>query len=145
MHEITIYAAIVIILSNRVSLPSLMLFFTSISKFCKFEILRLFLRSSASSRVTLRNQPPGTKDLGLHFRKNTSSDIIGYADSGFKTYPVSSKSQTGYIFIKNGAPISWLSTKQTVTATSTNHAELLSFHKASRKAVWLCTMQQAIL
>jgi hypothetical protein len=87
----------------------------------------------------------GTEDLGLHFRKNTSSDIIGYVDSGFKTDPVSGKSQTGYIFIKNGAPISWRSTKQTVTATSTNHVELLSFHEASREVVWLRTMQHAIL
>jgi hypothetical protein len=87
----------------------------------------------------------GTEDLGLHFRKNTSSDIIGYVDSGFKTDPVSDMSQTGYIFIKNGAPISWRSTKQTVTATSTNHAELLSFHEASREAIWLRTMQHAIL
>ena len=87
----------------------------------------------------------GTEDLGLHFRKDTPSDIIGYADSSFKTDPVSGKSQTGYIFIKNGAPISWRSTKQTVTATSTNHAELLAFHEASREAVWLRTMQQAIL
>ena len=86
----------------------------------------------------------GTEDLGLHFRKDASNDIIGYADSGFKTDPISGKSQTGYIFIKNGAPISWRSTKQTVTATSTNHAELLAFHEASREAVWLRTMQDAI-
>ena len=54
------------------------------------------------------------------------------------------KSQTGYIFLKNGAPICWRSTKQTITATSTNHAELLAFHEAARKAVWLHTMQSAI-
>ena len=42
----------------------------------------------------------GTEDLGLHFRKDASSDIIGYAYFGFKTYPVIGKSQTGYIFIK---------------------------------------------
>jgi hypothetical protein len=87
----------------------------------------------------------GMEDLGLHFRKNISSDIIGQIDSGFKTNPVSSKSQTGYIFIKNCTPISWRSTKQTVTATSINCVELLSFHEASREVVWLRTMQHAIL
>ena len=87
----------------------------------------------------------GTEDLGLHFRKDTSSDVIGYAYFGFKTDPVSGKSQTRYIFIKNGAPISWRSTKQTVTVTSTNHVELLSFHEASHEAVWLRIMQHAIL
>jgi hypothetical protein len=86
----------------------------------------------------------GTEDLGLHYRKNTPGVITGYADSGFKTDPVSGKSQTGYIFIKNGAPISWRSTKQTVTATSTNNAELLAFYEASRETVWLRTMEKAI-
>ena len=43
----------------------------------------------------------GTEHLGLHFRKDASSDIIGYADSGFKTDPVSGKSQTRYIFCGN--------------------------------------------
>ena len=33
-------------------------------------------------------------------RIDASSDIIGYVDSGFKTDPVSGKSQTGYIFIQ---------------------------------------------
>lgn len=86
----------------------------------------------------------GTEDLGLHYQKHTSGAIIGYADSGFKTDPISGKSQTGYIFIKNGALISWRSTKQTVTATSTNNAELLAFYEASRETVWLRTMEEAI-
>ena len=86
----------------------------------------------------------GTEDLGLHFRKSSSSSITGYADAGFKTDPSTGKSQTGYIFIKNGAPISWRSTKQTVTATSTNHSELLAFHEASREAVWIRTMHHTI-
>lgn len=56
------------------------------------------------------------------------------------------KSQTGYIFLKNGAPISWKSTKQTVTATSTNHAEvLLVFHEAARECVWLRTMERVLI
>ena len=83
----------------------------------------------------------GTEDLGLYYRRGANGDITGYADSGFKTDEVTGKSQTGYVFIKNGAPISWKSSKQTVTATSTNHAELLAFHEACREAVWLRTMQ----
>jgi hypothetical protein len=76
----------------------------------------------------------GTEDLGLYYRRDTKCEITGYADSGFKTDEVSGKSQTGYIFIKNGTPISWKSVKQTVTATSTNHAKLLAFHKTAREA-----------
>ena len=86
----------------------------------------------------------GTEDLGLYYRNDTNGKITGYANSEFKTDEVTCKSQTGYKFIKNGAPISWKSAKQTVTATSTNHAELLAFHEASREAVWLRTMQEIL-
>jgi hypothetical protein len=47
------------------------------------------------------------------------------------------KSQTGYIFLHNNAPISWKSVKQTITTTSTNHSELIAFHEATREAIWL--------
>jgi hypothetical protein len=77
----------------------------------------------------------------LYYRRDTKCNITGYADSRFKTDEVTEKSQTYYIFIKNGALISWKSAKQTLTETSTNHAELLAFHDASREAVWLRTMQ----
>jgi len=82
--------------------------------------------------------------LGLHYTKEASPEITGYADSGFMTDEVNGKSQTGYIFIKNGAPICWKSVKQTVTATSTNHAELIALHEAAREAVWLRTMVSVI-
>jgi hypothetical protein len=48
----------------------------------------------------------GTKDLGLYYRRDTKGNITGYVDSGFKTDEVTEKSQTCYIFIKNGALIS---------------------------------------
>ena len=66
-------------------------------------------------------------------RKTNNPEISGFADSGFRTDMTAGKSQTGYIFMKCGAPISWKSTKQTITATSTNHAELLAFHEAARE------------
>lgn len=35
--------------------------------------------------------------------------------------------------------------KQTVTATSTNHTELLAFHEAAREFVWLRTMEEIVI
>ena len=84
----------------------------------------------------------GMEDLRLYYRNDTNAEITGYVDFGFKIDEVTGKSQTGYIFIKNRALISWKSAKQTMTATSTNHAELLAFQEASREAVWLRTMQE---
>ena len=83
----------------------------------------------------------GTEDLGLLYSRNGTSEFVGYADAGYKSDPKSGKSQTGYIFLKNGAPVSWKSVKQTVTATSTNHAELIAFHEATRELVWLRTVE----
>ena len=86
----------------------------------------------------------GTEDLGLLYRKCQNQEITGYANSRFNTDEVAGKSQTGDIFIRDGAPISWKFVKQTVTATSTNHAELLAFHEAAKEAVWLRTLEGII-
>ena len=47
-----------------------------------------------------------TKDLTIQFKRGPG-DIVGYADSRFKIDPTSGKSQTRWIFLKNGAPILW--------------------------------------
>ena len=87
----------------------------------------------------------GTEDLGLLYSRDGATRFVGYADAGYKSDSKSGKSQTGYIFIKNGAPVSWKSMKQFVTATSTNHAELIAFHEASREFVWLRTMECLVM
>ena len=82
--------------------------------------------------------------MGLLYTKGSQEEITGYADAGFMLDKVSRKSQTGYIFIKNNALITWKSVKQIVTATSTNHSELVAFHEAAREAVWLRNMNELI-
>jgi hypothetical protein len=86
----------------------------------------------------------GTEYLGLHSRKTDNMETTEYADWRYNTDEVAGKSQTGYIFIRDGAPVSWKSVKQTVTTTSTNHAKFLAFHETSREAVWLRTMKEII-
>lgn len=80
----------------------------------------------------------GTFDMGLFFDKmNTSKELVGYADAGYLSDPVSSKSQNGYVFLLNCTAISWRSQKQTLVATSTNHSELIALYEATRECVWL--------
>ncbi|XP_059315934.1 secreted RxLR effector protein 161-like [Lycium ferocissimum] len=43
----------------------------------------------------------------------------------------------GYLFTCGGTAISWRSTKQSIVATSSNHAEIIAIHEASRECVWL--------
>ncbi|XP_074357175.1 secreted RxLR effector protein 161-like [Apium graveolens] len=56
----------------------------------------------------------GTTNFGLFFPKNSTSQLIGYADAGYLSDPHFGKSQTGYVFTYCGAAISRKSTKQTI-------------------------------
>ncbi|KAI3811306.1 hypothetical protein L1987_21027 [Smallanthus sonchifolius] len=82
----------------------------------------------------------GTRDLGLFYQKDKTSQLVGYADAGYLSDPHKARSQTGYVFTYGGTAISWRSTKQTLTATSSNHAELIALYEASRECVWLRSM-----
>ena len=79
----------------------------------------------------------GTMDMGLYYSLSSKSGLVGYADAGFLSDPHNGRSQTGYVFLYGGTAISWCSTKQTITATSSNHAEILAIHEANRECVWL--------
>ena len=41
------------------------------------------------------------------------------------------------MFICGSTAISWRYTKQSIVATSSNHAEIIAIHEASQKCVWL--------
>jgi hypothetical protein len=86
----------------------------------------------------------GTHDLGLFYDRKKNATLIGYADAGYLSDPQKAKSQTGYVFTYGGSPISWKSTKQTLTATSSNHAELIALYETARECVWLRSMTQYI-
>jgi len=77
----------------------------------------------------------GTKDQGLFFKKNLDPNMIGYTDAGYLSDPHNGKSQTGFVFLHGGTAISWKSSKQTLTATSTNHSEIIALYEASRECV----------
>ena len=87
----------------------------------------------------------GTEHLGLHYTRSANPTLVGYADAGYRSDPATSKSQTGYVFLRHGAAISWKSVKQTVTATSSNHSEVIALHEASRECIWLRSVDKFIL
>jgi len=69
---------------------------------------------------------------------------LGYVAAGYLSNPQKGRSQTCYLFTFGDTTISWRSTKQTLAATSSNHAELLAIHEASRECVWLRSITQHI-
>ena len=75
---------------------------------------------------------------------NTPSDsetpndvLVGFADAGYLSDPHKGRSQTGYVFTMGNTAISWRSTKQTLVATSSNHAEIIALHEAVKESIWL--------
>ena len=86
----------------------------------------------------------GTTDMGLLYFVNCIPNLVGYADAGYLSDPHKARSQTGYVFICGGTVISWRSTKQSIVATSSNHAQIIAIHKASTECVWLRSMVHLI-
>lgn len=86
----------------------------------------------------------GTTDLGLFYPNDSKQGLIGYADAGYLSDPHKARSQTGYVFMNGGTAISWRSQKQTLVATSSNHAEVIALNEASRECEWLRSMTQLI-
>ena len=78
-----------------------------------------------------------TKDLGLFYKVGEDSNIKGYVNAGYPSNPHKGKSQTCYVFLRQGATISWKPTKQSLATTSSNHLEIVALHEAYYECVWL--------
>jgi hypothetical protein len=51
--------------------------------------------------------------------------------------PHNGKFQTGFVFLHGGIVISWMSCKQTLIGTSTNHSEIIALYEAACVYAWL--------
>jgi hypothetical protein len=79
----------------------------------------------------------GIRDLGLFFPRNPDTNMIGYIDAGYLSYPHNGWSHTGFVFLHGETAISWKSSKQILVSTSTNHSEIIALYEASCECVWL--------
>ena len=77
-----------------------------------------------------------TTYLGLFYPNRSKPLLVEYADVGYLFDPHKDRSQTGYLFTFGNIVISWRSIKQTIFATSLNHAKIITIHKASRECVF---------
>ncbi|KAK1647072.1 hypothetical protein QYE76_064877 [Lolium multiflorum] len=76
-----------------------------------------------------------TKDMFLCYGGDQELVVNGYTDASWNTDPDDSKSQSGYVFILNGAAVSWASSKQCTVAKSST--EYIAASEASSEAVWM--------
>ncbi|KAK1603652.1 hypothetical protein QYE76_027325 [Lolium multiflorum] len=76
-----------------------------------------------------------TKDMFLCYGGDQELVVNGYTDASWNTDPDDSKSQSGYVFILNGAAVSW--SKQCTVAKSSTESEYIAASEASSEAVWM--------
>ena len=78
----------------------------------------------------------GTPDLPITYRKGQLR-LVSYTDASFGANPDNRKSTTGYLFFLGGAPISFGSKIQSLTAQSTVESVLQALSYGAREAVYL--------
>ncbi|KAK1683178.1 hypothetical protein QYE76_044026 [Lolium multiflorum] len=80
-----------------------------------------------------------TKDMFLCYGGDQELVVNGYTDASWNTDPDDSKSQSGYMFILNGAAVSWASSKQCTVAKSSTESEYIAASGFIRSAVTRCS------
>ncbi|KAK1663679.1 hypothetical protein QYE76_051838 [Lolium multiflorum] len=78
-----------------------------------------------------------TKDMFLCYGGDQELVVTSYTNASWNTDPDDSKSQSGYVFILNGAAVSWASSKQCTVAKSSTESEYIAASEASSEAVWM--------
>ena len=64
-------------------------------------------------------------------------DIVAYTDSDFAGDIKDRKSTSGHIILLGNNPISWMSKKQSIVATSTDETEYISASQCIKKLLWI--------
>ncbi len=89
----------------------------------------------------------GTLELGLHYHRHPETarnTITGYADANWGTNPDLRRSTSGYVFLLNGAAISWFSKLQSSVALSSAEAEYMAVCAAAQEATHLRMLMHEI-
>ncbi len=79
----------------------------------------------------------GTIGTSITYSGEGELTLECYADASYASDQDDRKSTSGYLFLLGGAPISWLSKKQTTVALSTLEAEYIALCLATQEALWL--------
>lgn len=82
----------------------------------------------------------GSRDLRLRYGGlggDASPTLQGFCDADYAGDRVDRGSITGHMFLLNGGPVSWTSSKQRCVATSTTEAEYIALCDASKQGQWL--------
>lgn len=76
-----------------------------------------------------------TVNLDLFYRRKINTILIGYANSDWAG-DVDRKSTTGFLFEVLGAPVIWVTKKQSTVALSSTEAEYVALANATKELIW---------
>lgn len=79
----------------------------------------------------------GTLNMKLTYGGIQQNTVVGFCDSDYAADIDDRKSTSGYVFVRNGAAISWQTKKQPTVAQSTAEAEYTALSFATKEALWL--------
>jgi hypothetical protein len=81
--------------------------------------------------------PAGHVHLGLCFDGQQKNNLIGFTDSDFAGNINNRRPTSGFVFLYNGASVSWSSKLQQCVSLSTTEAEFVAASETSKEAIWL--------
>ena len=90
-----------------------------------------YLYNTRKYGITYTRDATVTVDEHIIIPPNT---VVGFADATWADDSATRKSQTGYVFLLNGAAVSWASQQQNHVAESSGEAEFRAYHAASKEA-----------
>jgi hypothetical protein len=79
----------------------------------------------------------GTATCGITFGGTSTTEVVGYCDADYAGDVDTRRSTGGYVFIMNGAAITWQSKRQATIAASTTEAEYIAAASAVKESLWL--------
>jgi hypothetical protein len=79
----------------------------------------------------------GTKSMAITFVREDGVPPTVYCDSDYAGDVNDCKSTSGILVMIGSSPVSWYSSKQTLTAQSTTDAEIVGMNQAAKEIVWL--------
>ncbi|KAA1087994.1 hypothetical protein PGTUg99_050213 [Puccinia graminis f. sp. tritici] len=82
----------------------------------------------------------GTREMGLLYQKQESSDLKAYVDADWGNCLITRRSVTGYVTMAGHHLLSWKSSKQDTVSLSSAEAEYKSLSDLSREMVWITSL-----
>lgn len=116
-----------------VSRPEIMFAVSLVSRF-----LNCYNKSHWHAVMKIFKYLKDTKDYGLYYSSTSEPPAVtGYSDADYANDIDTRRSVTGYVFIKNGAAVTWSSQRQQTVALSTTEAEFMAACAATKEAMWI--------